>query len=839
MAVYKCKMCGGDLHVEEGATTAECEFCGTLQTVPSADDEKKATLFNRANRLRRASEFDKAAGIYESIVADFPEEAEAYWGLVLCKYGIEYVDDPKTGKKIPTCHRTIPVSIFDDDDFEQAQENADSLARSVYREEAKEIDRIQQRILEISAKEEPYDVFICYKETDDNGERTSDSVLAQEIYDSLAGKGLKAFFSRITLEDKLGQEYEPYIYAALSSAKVMLAVGTKYDYFNAVWVKNEWARYLAMMAQDKGKTLIPCYKDVDAYDMPREFKNLQAQDMNKLGWLQDLTRGVMKLCGKDGSSHKEAPAAAPAVNASNPTTASLLQRAELFLGDKDFKSAKTYADRVLDLDPQSSQAYLIKVLATKKAQNVEDLKDKCADSDIDKNPDIQKAIRFSEDPSVYLDAVNVVKRNAAFIFIMKNLDIQLDWSNGFEDAVSQAEQGLKQQTETSEYDRKSSDSYKQASDQLRSLKESAFTKCIAFCDQLYESALQSEDNIRNFFQNIARKTAAENKRWNEEKAPYEQNINKLNDLKKERQEVEKPFTEKIKLLKERIEADKAEFSHLGIFAGKRKKELSAEIEQLKHEIEAQKNQMDSAAAEVDSHISEIKTEVLKQAAPYKEAQAKHQMNINSIVGNAVKKGQVVEFGSYKQTGDGQVMPIQWIVLNITGFKLLMISKYGLDQVPYSKDHKAGKGVTWETCALRKWLNSDFYNTAFNDDEKKKIEISKIDNPDNERRGTPGGNSTQDKLFLLSIDEVLCYFSSDEERKASQTEYAKSHEKYSEYFTRKGGKPTVLWWLRSPGDYSFEAAFVDHVGCVVPKGGNVSCNRAVRPALWINLESDIF
>lgn len=185
MAVYKCKMCGGDLHVEEGATTAECEFCGTLQTVPSADDEKKATLFNRANRLRRASEFDKAAGIYESIVADFPEKAEAYWGLVLCKYGIEYVDDPKTGKKIPTCHRTIPVSIFDDDDFEQAQENADSLARSVYREEAKEIDRIQQRILEISAKEEPYDVFICYKETDDNGERTSDSVLAQEIYDTV------------------------------------------------------------------------------------------------------------------------------------------------------------------------------------------------------------------------------------------------------------------------------------------------------------------------------------------------------------------------------------------------------------------------------------------------------------------------------------------------------------------------------------------------------------------------------------------------------------------------------------------------------------------------------
>ena len=394
---------------------------------------------------------------------------------------------------------------------------------------------------------------------------------------------------------------------------------------------------------------------------------------------------------------------------------------------------------------------------------------------------------------------------------------------------------MKQQTETAEYDRQSSDSYKQASDQLRLLKESAFTKCIAFCDQLYESALQSEDNIRNFFQNIARKTAAENKRWNEEKAPYEQNINKLNDLKKEKQEVEKPFTEKIKLLKEKIEADKAEFSNLGIFAGKRKKELSAEIEQLKHEIEAQQNQMDSAAAEVDSHISEIETEVLKQAAPYKEAPAKHQMNINSIVGNAVKKGQVVKFGSYKQTGNGQVMPIQWIVLNITGSKLLMISKYGLDGVPYNKDFK---DVTWETCTLRKWLNSDFYNTAFNDDEKKWIEISKIDNPDNKRKGTPGGNSTQDKLFLLSIDEVLCYFSSDEERKALQTEYAKSHNNYVSHFGTKG-KPTVCWWLRSPGLSSTVAAYVSYYGNVYDRDDVNNSHVVVRPALWINLESDIF
>lgn len=206
MAIIKCKMCGGDLVLVEGQSVAECEYCGSRQTVPASDNEKKLTLFARANRLRVACEFDKAAGIYEAIVADFSEEAEAYWGLVLCKYGIEYVDDPATGKKIPTCHRSSFDSIMEDSDFEQALENADAVARRVYREEAKQIEEIRKGIIAVSANEQPYDIFICYKETDENGDRTLDSVLAQDIYDALTEKDYRAFFARITLEDKLGQE---------------------------------------------------------------------------------------------------------------------------------------------------------------------------------------------------------------------------------------------------------------------------------------------------------------------------------------------------------------------------------------------------------------------------------------------------------------------------------------------------------------------------------------------------------------------------------------------------------------------------------------------------------
>lgn len=369
MTVIKCKMCGGDLQIIEGETVAECEYCGTKQTVPKVDDEKKLTLFSRANRLRLACEFDKAASVYESIVADFPEEAEAYWGLVLCRYGIEYVDDPATGRKVPTCHRSSFDSILEDSDFEQACENADPIARRVYRDEAKTIEDIRKGIVEVSGKEPPYDIFICYKETNENGERTIDSVIAQDVYDALTEKGYRVFFSRITLEDKLGTEYEPYIFAALNSAKVMLAFGTDYEYFSAVWVKNEWSRFLKLMEKDKSKHLIPCFKGIDAYDMPKEFAHLQAQDMGKVGAMQDLLRGIEKLMPK------EQPAAAVqerviVTGGADSKINSLLDRGNMALEDQDWASASKFFEEVLNNDSKNAQAYVGKALAAMQVQTL-------------------------------------------------------------------------------------------------------------------------------------------------------------------------------------------------------------------------------------------------------------------------------------------------------------------------------------------------------------------------------------------------------------------------------------------------------------------------------------
>lgn len=299
MIIYKCKMCGGNLNVQENSKITVCEYCGTQQTVPSTYDEKRVNLFNRANYFRQNSEFDKAIGIYEHIIEEDGSDSEAYWSLALCRYGIEYVEDPATKERKPTVNRMQAQSILNDADYKMALEHADYSQKEIYEREAGIIAAIQKDIMQIAQKEKPYDVFISYKEKAPDGyNRTKSSVLAQDIYNTLTKAGYRTFFSRISLEDKLGEKYEPYIYSALNSAKVMLVVATDKDEINAPWVKNEWSRFLAMMREDSGKTLIPCFRDMSIDELPNEFQILQGQDMSKIGAEQDLLHGIEKLICK-------------------------------------------------------------------------------------------------------------------------------------------------------------------------------------------------------------------------------------------------------------------------------------------------------------------------------------------------------------------------------------------------------------------------------------------------------------------------------------------------------------------------------------------------------------
>lgn len=392
MAVFRCKMCGGDLSITEGASSCTCQFCGTEQTLPTVLDERLQILFNRANVLRMKAEFDKAEEIYERILLEDEREAEAYWGLILCKYGVEYVEDPKTSRRIPTCYRTSYDAITADEDCKNALKYADVVQRRIYETEAKAINDIQKGILAISQKEEPYDVFLCYKETDVNGKRTQDSVFANEIYYQLIQEGFKVFYAAITLEDKLGSEYEPYIFSALNTAKVMLAIGTKAEYFNAVWVKNEWSRFLKLMKKDRSKLLIPCYRDMDAYELPEEFAHLQAQNMSKIGFITDLIRGIKKVLIKETSKSESGETVI--VNGGGPGEEPLLKRAFLFLEDGDWARADEFCEKVLNLNPHNAQAYIGKLMSDLMVHKQEELVNR--EDPFDDENNYQKAVRFAE-----------------------------------------------------------------------------------------------------------------------------------------------------------------------------------------------------------------------------------------------------------------------------------------------------------------------------------------------------------------------------------------------------------------------------------------------------------
>ena len=124
-------------HSSHGQHIRNLRLLRSVMTLPKASDERKANLFNRANHFRRQNEFDKAIQAYENILNEDSADAEAHWGVVLSRFGIEYVEDPASGRKIPTCRRVQSESILADVDYLAALENApDEYSRSLYEEEA-------------------------------------------------------------------------------------------------------------------------------------------------------------------------------------------------------------------------------------------------------------------------------------------------------------------------------------------------------------------------------------------------------------------------------------------------------------------------------------------------------------------------------------------------------------------------------------------------------------------------------------------------------------------------------------------------------------------------------
>ena len=796
MAAFKCKMCGGDLIIEQGSTVAECEYCGSKQTLPKLDDDRRANLYDRANHFRRNNEFDKAAGIYEQILNEDTTDAEAYWSLVLCQYGIEYVEDPATHKRVPTVNRAQFTSIFDDDNYKSAIQYADGYQRELYEKEAKTINDIQKGILAISQKEEPFDVFICYKETDANGRRTMDSVLANDLYHQLTQEGFKVFFSRITLEDKLGTAYEPYIFAALNSAKVMVVLGTKPEHFNAVWVKNEWSRYLALVKQSGGKkVLIPAYRDMDPYDLPEEFSHLQAQDMSKLGFMQDLIRGIKKIAKAD--EPKAASRETVVVNSGNANANPLLRRAFMFLEDGEWAKADDFCERVLNIDPENGEAYLAKAMSDLKKRSRSSMNDA---SGIALNANIQKALRFGSEA-------------------LKN-EI-----NGYIAADDRRKAEEKRRADEAE-----------AAAQLEADKViAAFgAKQNGVKAQSLEQRLVSAKQKLSYIEQICGgydKAAAQIRQYSDERAAANSRLSALRTKRdslglfagKERKRLDGEISEITTGLKQLDLKLTSAREQLGGFESKTAADRA--LSQARADVSLIQNRIDAASIYGSGEYSYSRAlkVLLTKPRVFQIASEKQPKLVSSCQGFVT-----IPFGRYPQASKNENAPIEWLVLKIDGSRALLISKYALDCIPYNRSTTR---VTWETCSLRKWLNGTFLDAAFSESERAMIPSVTVDADKNPSWSTSPGNSTTDQVFLLSITEVNKYFSSNSARQCQGTAYCYAQGVFG------ADKGNCWWWLRSPGFYQNYAAYVFNDGDVNEYGNCVNYDRiAVRPALWIDLGS---
>lgn len=814
MSIFKCKMCGGTIEFEPGATVGVCDSCGTKQTLPRLDDDRKANLYDRANHFRRNNDFDKAMAIYEQILNEDNTDAEAYWSLVLCRYGIEYVEDPASHKRVPTVNRAQFTSIFADEDYKAAIQHADGYQKAIYEAEARAIDEIQKGILAISQKEEPFDVFICYKETDANGRRTQDSVLANDLYHQLTQEGFKVFFSRITLEDKLGTAYEPYIFAALNSAKVMVVLGTKPENFNAVWVKNEWSRYLALIRSGAKKTLIPAYRDMDPYDLPEEFSHLMAQDMSKLGFMQDLLRGIKKIIGADTP---KAPLKETVVISGSSTNniAPLLKRAFMFLEDGDWQRTDDFCEQVLNQDPENAQAYLGKLMAELHVRKQEHLQD--CDKPFDHRNNYQKTLRFAE-PALKETLERTIKH-----INDRNENARL---KGIYDGAVRAMQGANTEA-----------AYKSAAESFRTIQgfqdaEKKAEECrikaeICRKDAIYASAKASMTGSNDGYEKaieLFRKISG----WKDADELVDSCRRKIEEIKA-KEEADRIAAEKAAQKKKRTAAIMAALvcaciagfilTKTVIIPGNKYNAAVALLDEGKI-IEAYEslvvlNGYKDSAAKANEIYAQYKNEKLKVA----------------------EEGDIVFFGTYEQdnnTTNGKE-DVEWLVLDKKDGKILVISKYALDCQKY---HSSFTDITWEKCSLRKWMNGTFLNNAFSVEEQKQIQNTTVSADKNPKYSTDPGKATTDKVFLLSITEAEKYFKTDASRKCAPTAYAKAQgASTSDSNKTASGAATCWWWLRSPGLSQHCAAYVSDGGSLYCFGDYVTEGiDCVRPALWINLDS---
>ena len=412
-----CNTCGASLINRDGRWV--CPACGTY--APEEITNEELTLLYNANMLLRTLDFDGAENAFTDLIERYPKNSAGYWGRLRARFGIKYERDYNE-RNLPTCYAEVN-SVLNDRDYLKAIQCADSTTKEVYRKQAAEIEKIREIWLERASKEKPYDIFICFKDSDvENGEEhTVDSVRVKELYFHLRGLGYRVFFSPVSLNGISGEEYEPYIYNALNTATVMLVYGSRAEYFSSTWMKNEWTRFLKRIREkqkSEGSLLVIC-DGVNPSELPQGLRSLQAMDAKALSFAQTLEQRVAEIISRNqkpksvleriqiktevgkkktvvGNTISTVKAGGALGKKENAKIVQTIKTRELgefaipslpleeqrkidivetFMKQGLYEDASMYVDEILSDNEGNGKAYLLKFLIEAKVNSVEKIKD--------------------------------------------------------------------------------------------------------------------------------------------------------------------------------------------------------------------------------------------------------------------------------------------------------------------------------------------------------------------------------------------------------------------------------------------------------------------------------
>jgi tetratricopeptide (TPR) repeat protein len=568
------------------------------------------------------------------------------------------------------------------------------------------------------------------------------------------------------------------------------------------------------MAKDKEKHLIPCFKGIDADDMPKEFARLQAQDLGKVGAIQDLLRGIEKILPRQTETVKETVVVQQPAVGSNPTVDSYLKRAFMFLEDGDWKSANEYCEKVLDQDPENAQAYLGKLLAEQHVRYVEELKN-CAKA-FEQSGNYQKAVRFGDEPlkdtlTGYIAHINIRNEKARMKGIYDRAKSIMLSSN--------SEKSYNEAAEQFEYISHYEDSAALAAD-CRAKAE------VARKDAVLSTAAGklARDTISDYQTAIALLQSIPGWRDADEKLAIAQE--KLTKLEAHHMELERQAA----LKRQQTHAAALRNRKIILFIFVSTLVLSLSIFLALKIITPAYRYSTAVKLMEEGKYSEAHS-IFSSLGEYRDCLSKIEelepLQLMETLNNA-QVGEYVYFGTYEQDNDfsNGAENIEWLVLDKKDDKILVISKYALCFQQYNTTTPA-EAATWETCSLRRWLNRSFITDAFNYSERAAIPTVAVPAHNNATYNTDPGNDTLDQVFLLSSIEVQQYLGNGQQAQCTPT-------RYSLYSNSLPAQSYCTWWLRSPGSAPLSAAIVSTSGGIIDNGTvNRTDNIAVRPAMWID------